>query len=445
MFEFIKELNNKLIKIDNKTKKKYVYHMDKELRNDIRDFLKEKFPDYSDNAFYVILDKFFDTDREIYFEKNRNTFGLEIYYSYDDDSFEDKSTIRLSSSSVFFEHEKKNRCEITLSGKDYRLVYTLQYVNENFISILKSDMKNEYIDGKGYFRKIDKDGYNIRITDKNNMGIILTCSGNVKGIKNESELKEYLLNVDKTTPIRDIYNRIYSLSLVEDKNINKVDLIITEKGNEISKLHIDDSGLGLLNRKHQYEIIENGNRISYLYEEPSHTMFANSWYDGVINIYNGDIKIAIIFPYFSGCSEDDLLRDYLLNLEFPVKIEDICKEVFKEFGNDACFKIEIMYNERLTDFIKIYKGNLLEFKCIKDGRIVSINENGVFSYESLNGKKKMIVEMIDDIVTRCDYSSLSGIESDDMSNSIYNGINDAKDVKVRTRKLIDEMLKKDNS
>lgn len=174
-------------------------------------------------------------------------------------------------------------------------------------------------------------------------------------------------------------------------------------------------------------------------------MVANSLYDGLINIYNGDMKIAIMFPYFSLCSEDNLLRDYLLNLEYPVKIEDICKEVFKEFGNDACFKIEIMYNERLTDFIKIYKGNLLEFKSIKDGRIVSIDENGVFSYESLNGKKKMIVEMIDDTVTRCDYSSLAGIESDDMSNSIYNGINDAKDVKVRTRKLIDEMLKKDNS
>ena len=156
MFEFIKELNNKLIKIDNKTKKKYVYHMDKELRNDIKDFLKEKFPDYSDNAFYVILDKFFDTSREIYFKKNRNTFGLEIYYSYDD-SFEDKSTIRLSSSSAFFEHEKKNRCEITLSGKDYRLVYKLQYSNENFISILKNDMKNEYIDAKAYFREIDRD------------------------------------------------------------------------------------------------------------------------------------------------------------------------------------------------------------------------------------------------------------------------------------------------
>ena len=267
MFKFIKELNNKLIKIDNKTKKKYVYHMDKELRNDIKDFLKEKFPDYLDNAFYVILDKFFDTDREIYFKKSDSSYGLEIYYSYDNDSFEDKSTIRLSSSSVFFEHEKKNRCEITLSGKDYRLVYTLQYVNENFISILKNDMKNEYIDDKGYFRKIDRDGYNIRIIDNDNMGIILTCSGNIKGIKNESELKEYLLNVDKTTPIRDIYNRIYSLSLMEDKNINKVDLIITEKGNEISKLHIDSSGLGLLNRKHQYEIIENDNRISYLYEE----------------------------------------------------------------------------------------------------------------------------------------------------------------------------------
>lgn len=69
MFEFIKELNNKLIKIDSGTKKKYVYYMDKELRNEIKVFLKEKFPDYSDNAFYVVLDKFFDTDREIYFKK----------------------------------------------------------------------------------------------------------------------------------------------------------------------------------------------------------------------------------------------------------------------------------------------------------------------------------------------------------------------------------------
>ena len=76
MFEIIKQLNNKLdfkyLKIDNKTKKKYVYHMDKELKKEIDVFLKDRFPDCSDISFSVIIENFFDIDREIYFKRNND-------------------------------------------------------------------------------------------------------------------------------------------------------------------------------------------------------------------------------------------------------------------------------------------------------------------------------------------------------------------------------------
>ena len=413
MFEFIKGLNNKLdykyLKIDNKTKKKYVYHIDKELKKEIDAFLKESFPDCPDISFSVIIENFFDMDREIYFKKKKSSGGFEIYYSFNDEEFDNNRILRLFYSINFINKVIKNSCVVEISLKNSSLDYDLSYRNGKFEKILKYDKKTEYIDGKVYCRRIYGDNYNVTVSEINRE-IILTCFGNINGIKNEDELKEYLLNIENIDSIKDIYNRIYNLSLKEDKNINKVDLIITENGDEISKIHIDKCGLGLINIKYQYEIIENGKRIYYLYEKPSHTMISNSIYDGVINIVNGDYIIAIFFPYFSGCRRDDLLKDYLLNLEFPVKIEDIFKEVFREFGNDSCFRIEIMYKKQTTDLIKIYKGNLLEFKSIRDNLIVS-----------------------------------SGIENDNMGNSIYDGINEAKDYKVRIKKLIDNLISRDNS
>ena len=57
----------------------------------------------------------------------------------------------------------------------------------------------------------------------------------------------------------------------------------------------------------------------------------------------------------------------------------------------------------------------------------------------------MIVDMNGEIVTDCHFSSENGIESDDMGNSIYGAINEAKDVKVRTKKMIDNLMSRNNS
>ena len=81
----------------------------------------------------------------------------------------------------------------------------------------------------------------------------------------------------------------------------------------------------------------------------------------------------------------------------------------------------------------------------RDGKIVKIDGNGIYSYGYESDKRNYLVKMNEDMVVGYETYMDMGIESDDMSNMICNHINQARDEKVKVRKLVDGVLKKNNN
>ena len=84
---------------------------------------------------------------------------------------------------------------------------------------------------------------------------------------------------------------------------------------------------------------------------------------------------------------------------------------------------------------------------ILDDKKLLVNEDGKFCYLSSSscGEVEVDMSMDRDVVTKYQIELDEGIENDDMGNAMYNIINKAKNEKVRTKKMIDKMLKRDNS
>lgn len=457
MFEFLKQLNKKLsnnvLKIDESTSEKSVpYVMDKKLRKEVNEWLRDRFKSHMDISFGLILQKLgFNPEKTLYFSKVGEVYGLSLYYSYDKE-IKGNDKIELSIVSTVFNEIQDDVCNVILSGKNYRKIYRCSYIN-NVLNIQKvNDMIVDVVNGRIYSRRFDPYGFWVSIKNCGYDEIILNCSGNRGfGIRNEEELKKYLLTISKDDSIKDIYSKISEISLGEEKNWSKIDLILKDNGKEVSKLYIEMKRLsGLYAPSFQYEVIDNGKRMYYQYYEPRSNYQTNtrnglSEDDGLIELRNGDYGIVIKFPYFRGCYNELLIRDYLMNLIFPVDILDIYVKLNEVYENIYRVSIELTCKKKITDFIKISNNKLVNFKINRDEKEITLDKDGNFYYVSQNEKKKLSVDIIGDVVTKCEYSSLEGIENDNMGNSIYNGVSEAKEEKVRVRKMIDEMLNKDNA
>lgn len=110
-----------------------------------------------------------------------------------------------------------------------------------------------------------------------------------------------------------------------------------------------------------------------------------SLYDGVSVYDNEDIKII---------QSEKELEEYLVNLEFPVKIDEVYKRIYEIIGQEIdkylTLKIEVsneiytnndLRKYNTTDIIKLDNGELVEFGMTMDNRTIFIDKDDNWSYK----------------------------------------------------------------
>ena len=343
---------------------------------------------------------------------------------------------------------------IKVSNDDYERIYNV-YKNSSKLEVEKrEEYIKEDIDDKTYMRRIYDDGF--RITIKKNMfynEIRLVCEKDgIKEVDNEIELKEYLLNIDDSISVNEIYKKICEISLGNEIDYKKINLTLYKGEKIVGSISFKTvDSYAFYSPKYEYEILENDEDKKFSVGE-SFLIFINDGRTKDIVFSCNDYRIEIgLRPFVQNKDNDKIieLRDYMIGLELPVKIDNlcslICNKFLMEIDKFTYLKIGCYYKNKLTDMIHIENGILLGLELNRDGKIVKIDENGIYSYGYESDKRNYLVKMNEDMVVGYETYMDMGIESDDMSNMICNHINQARDEKVKVRKLVDGVLKKDNN
>lgn len=459
MFEFLKRFklsnNDKDIKKIEKAEKNgvnYVCNKSEVLAiNNWMDALGLEEVSFSE----ILLKLGFDKDRCLWFqiipsEDDR----ISLSFQYKDELYEG-DRINLYKAPVYRLHlGLVDTHQIKISNDDYEKIYYI-YKNSNGIEVSKvEDYIKENIDDKTYMRRVYDGGF--RITIKKNLffdEIRLVCEKDgIKEVNNEEELKEYLLNIDDSISINEVYKKICEISLGNEIDYRKINLTLYKGEKIIGSISFKtEYSSAFYSPKYEYEILENDKNKLFCVGDYFRLFIENRIPKDIEFSYN-DYRIEIgLRPFVQNKDNDKIieLRDYMMKLELPVMIDklcsDICNKFLMEIDKFIYLKIECFYKNKLTDMIHIEKGKLLELELNRDGKIIKIDRDGNFSYGYSDEDKKYLVKINEDRVIGYENYMDSGIESDNMGNVMYNHINNAKDEKVRTRKLVDGMLTKDNN
>ena len=87
------------------------------------------------------------------------------------------------------------------------------------------------------------------------------------------------------------------------------------------------------------------------------------------------------------------LKKYLLNLEFPIKIDEVFKNIdnilFYSTNEYPNFALEVFKKKKnnkyeITDKIILNYGKLKEFSITKNGKTISIKDDDSWTYDSKN-------------------------------------------------------------
>ena len=137
----------------------------------------------------------------------------------------------------------------------------------------------------------------------------------------------------------------------------------------------------------------------------------------------------------------------MINLEFPLKIEEVYKKISElSLGSGDKYLnvfLSVIYKIFTTDEIKLNEGKLELFHVTRDGKELTIDKDGYFTYKREDKSSKMRVELDDDIVTNYQCSSckpfsmnIDGV----MENPVQMGIMEATNERNKTRKLINKYI-----
>ena len=389
----------------------------------------------------------FDKDKKIWLEripseKDEISFSFKYMDKFDEDVKRNKITIYKNPDN----YRGYNRYKIKVFNDDYKLVYYLSMEGNNLKLKLEEDYVRENVNDKIYMRRVYDGGFRINV--KNNLfsdEIWLVCKkNNVSQVVNEEELKEYLLNIDDSVGVNDVYKKICEISLGNEKNYEKISLSLVKDNKVVESVEkYDKLYFGSIGPDYRCDILENGKRCIFICDRDGESKiikFVKDNYIIIIRMYDNEIfkdKIA--------------LRKYFMKLEFPVKINELCIDFRDKFlldlNNIPYFKIEFYVNDVYGDNLFIKDGKVHNFEMTIGDKKLLINDELMFyySFRSLKGLIEVDMSMDRDIVTRYEIELEDGIENEDMGNVMYNVINSVRDEKVRTRKMINEMLNKDNN
>lgn len=345
--------------------------------------------------------------------------------------------------------------EIKISGDNYERIYVIKRdmpLEDGIKLFKKKDYIKENIDDKTYNRTVQENGFLIVINNCFYDEIRLECNKNDIIINNEDELKEYLLSLDDSVSVSEVYRKICEISLGNENEYDKIYLSLNKGDKIVGRISFQTKAdYYLFSPMYKYEILENGCMKSFNISSSIGEIF-NGISRREIEFVNKDYKINVKispFDYENNLDMVGTLRDYLMKLELPVKIDELCNDIcdkcLMDINNLGYLKVECFYKNESIYMIYLEHGKLMNFQMNRDGKIIRIDEDGMFSYGYESDNKNYLVKMNEDVVVGYETFMNMGIESDDMGNMMYNHINQARDEKVRTRKLIDGVLKGEDS
>lgn len=395
----------------------------------------------------------FDKDRCLLLELISSGEDDKISFSFryeDEVSKGEKIEIGIKKKYSSLDSLEPNSYKILISGNDYEKEYSLMIDKslENGRCLYKErDYAKENIGSNTYWRVIQKNGFRITIKNDFYKEIMLVCNKKDILLKNEYELKEYLLNVDDNVSVREIYKKICEISLgnEDEYEYGKIYLTLQKESGIVGSIEFQNKFyLHILSEpNYKYELVENSKKCIFTCDKERGNNVI------IFRKDNYSIKVEISFDF----KLDDMmmLREYFMNLEFPVKINEICKDFRDKFlvdlNNISYFRIETYKDNKYSDNLFIKNGVVHKFEMTIGDKSLMLSKDGMFYYSSSSSMGEVEVDMSfnDDVVTRYEISLDKGIVNENMGNVMYNHINKASDEKVKVRKMIDEFFKRDNS
>ena len=460
MFEFLKKFNfvnnrnDKVKRISSGSNNGVNYICDSNItRKAIKEWIKIIGIDNLDFS-ELLYELGFDKDRCLLLELISSAEDDKILFSFQYEgevSKGEKMEIGIKKKYSSLDSLEPNAYKILISVDDYEKEYCLMIGNsfENGRELYK---ERDYIKedmGLGICQRvIGKNGFRINIKNDFYDEIVLVCNKRDIVLKNEIELKEYLISVDDSVSIREIYKKICEISLgnEEEYETGKVSLTLQKNDKIIGSLEFYNKFYKYIISEYdyKYELLEDGKKYFFTYDKGMEYNVIFFKKD------NYSIKIEVSFDF----KLDDviILRDYFMNLEFPVKINEICKDFRDKFlvdlNNINYFKIETYKDNKYGDNLFIKNGKVNKFEMTIGDKKLRVDKDGRFYYSSSSSMGEVEIDMSfnnDDVVTRYEISFDKGIVNENMGNVMYSHINKAVDEKVRVRKMFDEFLKKENN
>jgi len=405
----------------------------------------------------VLLKVGFESGRTIYLKrKGIDRFGrLVLCYSYDNKIFNDNNIIQLEYSSIVLKNDEYTR----------RYHVEKSYSKKNDILVINNLYERKRTYGNiTYYFMIDK--RKLYMVVKNDIGegfkftSDLTCNQSYPryprveclDLEKNSDLEQYILNIDFNSSLEDVFNKLTSLTKILeftreecfDRNVNltyfkenknqaeyrmrkelvpqKISIQINNDLGEVNYSHVKsrECKFGMEVCKHSIKICDGANELNFY-------------------VIDEDVNFEI--------ANEIELRSYLLGLRYPVKIEEVIKKIseisLSDIGRYNSIYLSIFNNETCKmDKIILENGKLIEFKLNRDGRVFALDKDDNFRYENSLDENKYSIEMMGDKVIEYRYSCRNGIaQTDDSNRVMYMAIRDARESKVRVRKLLDEMIK----
>jgi len=463
MFDFIKNIRNK--KELNSKKDNYngvTYVCDKELEKEINDFLRWS-TFYNNKLFGLVLLKLgFDSDKNLYLKRSENEDILEFYYSFDGVNYSDKKI-------EFYKNIKTNMlyydADYCVSIGDDSLSTTYYIIlassDEGSFKLEKrNETINKNINGVEYLRDIRSDNLYINIKWPNDIEFSLICHGEFDlKFDVELELQNYLLNITPSIPVFKIYEKIYEIVFKDDNIFKSIDFGFKSNKKTLSSLRYYPNGINnTMFPKETFEIEDIDRKIAYYrYLHVYYDLYEDEKIRTVkINVVSGDYSFDLIVePFVYNVSlhpvklDNEIeIRDYLLSIEFPIKIEDVYKKVVDiSLGDVSKYKLielNLKYKNDSIEKLVLNEGNLKCYRIIRDGKVIEVDDKDTFIYKSNDKDRSLSIDMVGNKIKRYEFISSEGINVDTdnrIENPLEMVINEVKREKVKTKKLIDSIIK----
>lgn len=418
------------------------YIVEDEVKRLINIWLKET--GLKKGSFGVVLEKLgFNKDKVLYLSRCSDNFDkIILKYGDSQSKINDMNTITLLYNN-----------DIELKHGDIKDRYVCRYDREVDGKIdlrYKFSLCEKNKNGVSYFRNIINgidSTINISVEDKKiNQGINIDIKFDdmfysTYNIYNEEELQNYLMNLSYPISISDVYFNVCrilgnEMEVYDEIRLNNYTV------NDLSPLF---NSVLKYDRKYGYEsteVVSFDEKVGYVRER----------YDSKVEIRvkNGDYKFYLEVDFneideFGKKLDNEIeLQKYLMNLEFPISIEEVYKKICEISLGDVSKYSRIVLqccdnskNGMITDMIVLSDGNFEKFGMTKDGITVFIDKNDNFTYRTDDVGTGISLNIMGDDKLKCELSADNDKYMKDYMESLFlYDIGDAKKEKENTKKLV---------